>query len=232
MTSDDTDISLAYSDQQPSKMMVTRTTTDNAAPVAVIQPDAIETNENINILEPLPKIISVTFSKRAKKTKLGMILKQGENGEIFVSELKEIGMLRESPVSIGNQLLLINRVPCTNMDKDTAVDLLRNAMGRVTVVFHNPDGMDGCVVSMVEKPSDEEKVGLIFKNVGYKSLIISGVDAGGPYVDSLMAVHDTVLAINETRCGGTMSPEDAEDTMRKSLRFVTIQAQKHFRGDL
>jgi hypothetical protein len=169
-----------------------------------------------------PKYLSATFVKARPQSKIGVGIKQHQDGSLRISFIRESSLLSSSPLKVGDQILSINTKSCIGMTKAEAIRFLSEASGCVTLVALNPGGDPNHVETMVEKPSDDHPVGLAFRRSGPgTSLVVSKVTTDGLFAHSIVNVGDRVLAINQISCH-SLGPHSAIDIVRNSTKQVTL----------
>lgn len=219
----------------------TEATTPSIAPTKFFPSDAsaTTTSPSTDDDESSSRVsyLSVTFRKKAAGTRLGIKVNTNERGQLIVGEMNDIGILNRSVLREGDEFYSVNGKKCQNMREIELVDMLREATGQVTIIVRNRLGVQNLAECMVEKINPND-IGITFmdgktrnskdgKNRNAKepeNLVIKSVDSKGIFANSLLSSGDCVVSVNGTKFMKS-DGDVATDSMRKSLRFVTILAE-------
>ena len=79
-------------------------------------------------------MVETMITKANKNQRSGMGLKSTGERDLRVSSINENGLFAHSLLNVGDRILAINNVDCTEMDARVACDIIRNAPSKVTVV--------------------------------------------------------------------------------------------------
>lgn len=167
------------------------------------------------------EFLSATVVKPSKETRLGIQLCQDTAGDVRISFLRETGVLFQSPLRVGDKIVSINGKSCFDMDHNISLDILKEAVGFVTIIVHNVGGDPKLVETMVEKISPRSPVGLGIRRNAHASLEISKIAFNSIFTHSLMNIGDRLLAINGIGCE-RMDPRAAIELIRSSPQYVTM----------
>ena len=151
---------------------------------------------------------------------------------LIVTSIDRLGPLAESPIQIGDRVLSINHVDCTDCQSILDVEgLLRYIeSGTIMLVLQTQNGDPTVVASMITKPTPSSMVGIVVRQRrrdGLRRTVVSKIVPQGLLHNSLITVGDRLLAINGNDCsGGTLSVHDAVDHIKRSRDVVTIVTSK------
>ena len=179
------------------------------------------THTSVTQTETRPQYLSATIIKATPEFKIGLGLRQYQDGSLRITFIRDASALSSSPLKVGDRILSINGKSCSAMTKLTAIRLLSSTSGYVTLVAFNPDGNPNHVETMVEKPSQDHPVGLGLGRSNQGSLQVSSVTLDGLFSHSILNVGDRVLAINQQGCD-RLEPRAAIDLIRSMDGHVTL----------
>jgi C-terminal processing protease CtpA/Prc len=172
-----------------------------------------ETNAN-------PAFISVMLFKSSRQTRLGIRL-INTDGILQVSSILSDGILASSPLKEGFIILSINSRQCKGWEVSRALNVLKEAQGKLNIVTQNPNGDPNYVEAMVMKSSAQSKIGATFTKTQVGKLRLSFIDPNGMLAESVLNIGDYVMAINSVPCQ-YLQANDATRLVRQALNTVTI----------
>lgn len=175
------------------------------------------------------EFLSASVVKETADTRLGVQLSQDDNGEIRISKLPEDGILKDSPLRVGDRVVSINSKSCHDIDRDTAIGMLQQTVGYATIVVHNAGGAANLVETMVMKPTEDAKVGIFLRTNARGSLEVASVSSEGLFARSLLNGGDRVLSINGVPCE-RLEPETAIGLIRSAKSVVFLTETQHSTG--
>lgn len=167
------------------------------------------------------EFLSATLYKPTADAVLGLRLKEDRQGDLRISYLKETGVVFLSPLRVGDKVVSINGKSALDLDQATAVGLLKQAVGLITIIVHNTGGAAHLVETMIEKISPDAPAGLGLRRNERGSLEVSKIIVDGPFAHSLLNVSDRVLSINGVGCN-RLDAQTAIDMIRSAEKHVTI----------
>mmetsp|Transcript_102773 Transcript_102773/g.154076 ORF Transcript_102773/g.154076 Transcript_102773/m.154076 type:complete len:547 (-) Transcript_102773:289-1929(-) len=169
-----------------------------------------------------PGFVSVTALKPTKDAKLGLALRNGENGDLLIARLPRGGLLADFPLTNGMRLHSINHRPCIDWEASRALKLLRETDGVIHLVAQNLKGDAGLVMASAQKSATS--IGVSFRGSSGRRLKLCDIRADGLFAHSVLNVGDTVLAINRISCE-QRRPKEAVDIVKQARDTVTILAR-------
>ena len=151
---------------------------------------------------------------KAKGDKVGLLL--GEKGKkLFVSKIVPGGLMSQTPLKVGMEVVSINNVDCANLPVADAASILMEADGSVTVLAKQPELAPGALITVaIEKAEDGSPLGLGLGALNGK-VIISSIKFGSPSASSDLQVGMTIKAVNNIDCS-TKSPEGVSKILAKA----------------
>lgn len=167
------------------------------------------------------EFISVTFLKKTAGIRLGIVLRENDDGTKYISKLRSDSPLSFSPLKVGDKVLSINNKCCIDFERGAAAELLRQLVGTITIVAHNIGGNAKLLETMVEKENGDSTVGIGVRRNTRGSLEVSKVSASGLFAHSLVNIGDRLIAVNNVGCN-RLDPTTALDIVRSTPRYVTL----------
>lgn len=82
----------------------------------------------------LPPSITVRIFKTSQKTPTGVVLCYGSDGHVCISRIKFGSLFAGTSLKPGYEVISINGTSCENLNITSAADIIRDAVGTVTVV--------------------------------------------------------------------------------------------------
>jgi predicted metalloprotease with PDZ domain len=84
-------------------------------------------------------MITATFVRESPEVKLGISL-QRVGGFVEITRIKEIGVIfAQTDLRVGNRLLMINNIDCTQMSAEEALVILKTTLGTITILADNSE---------------------------------------------------------------------------------------------
>lgn len=144
-----------------------------------------------------PEFACAVVIRETKQTPLGLSF-QRQQGRIVLSKVAADGRFGQSPLRVGDTLLKINDqdIAGGKVGMKETQELLKNHVGRLTLVAHNAKGQRRQVETMVERHGNTE-LGMRF-SVNVDGLQVAGVK--GLWADTLVDEGDPVLSVNSVPC--------------------------------
>jgi hypothetical protein len=91
------------------------------------------------MVPPSSSSIVITTIQKRSDTKLGMVLGQKENQQLCIVSITPNSVLRNTPLQDGMEVLSMNNIDCRNLDSPAAAQLVKNAVGILTIVARHPN---------------------------------------------------------------------------------------------
>lgn len=166
------------------------------------------------------EFVSGTFLKANRHVSLGFSLHKNGND---ISSIAAGSLASASPLRVGDKIFSINNKQCSTMSRAAICKFLGGLVGIVTIVAHNEGGSSDIVESMITKSTSRELVGLAVAVSGSR-LVVTKVNPGRTFVNSLLNVGDQVLSINDVSCEN-LPAAAAVDIIKESPKHVTVVAK-------
>ena len=150
--------------------------------------------------------ISARVIRKKPNDDLGFKIRVSDSNTLVISEVKQEGLLSQSPVLDGDTLISINNKSCYGMKLPGAVKLIKNTKEHVTVTVQNAHGDGSLVECYVVKPHPKSKVGLdlaeeaLHRRPRLRSAqngpLITAIHPDGLVTDSLLNLGDQIISVN------------------------------------
>jgi len=152
-----------------------------------------------------------------------------KEGELRVTRIDPLGLFHDSPICVGDKILSINHMDCTDDCEQGLVDDLLAMVKEVTIVVEAARNADSSVVAaMVTKPSPNSMVGIVLRQRrrdGFRRTVVSKIFEDGLLMNSLLNVGDRLLSINGHDCSTAVTVHEAVDFIKRAKGVVTIVTQ-------
>ena len=180
--------------------------------------------------------INVTVCReRSTNDELGIsLLEEDDDGPLRIAGISPGGLLHDSPLRTGDQLLSINGRSCKSRSIKEVLLLLEQDTtgGFLTIVARNPTGDPSLVETMVQRPAPGAPLGITVAHYSEQgSLLVSKIVPSGVFAHSLINVKDRVLSINGVGCV-RLESNAAADIMRSIPKNVVLVTQVQTRAGL
>jgi len=169
------------------------------------------------------EFVSATVIRPTRRMNLGLNLRM-VNGQLEIAGIEQNGLLKDSPLQVGDKLLSIGFENCAEMNLARAAQLLKKSMGIVTIIARNVSGNPQLVESMITKPTPGFGTGIFFTSGRQRQLTVHDVPQNGLFAQSIVSKRDIVLSINDVSCA-EIDALIATDIVKSAPRYVTILAQ-------
>jgi C-terminal processing protease CtpA/Prc len=168
-----------------------------------------------------PATITATVEKE-KGGKVGLLL--GEKGKkLFISKIMAGGLMSETELKVGMQVISINSVQCNNMAVTDAATILMEAEGAVTIIARQPVLAPGALVTIaVDKGSEDSSVGIGLGVVNGKT-VVSSIKYGSPAFRSELQVGMEIKAVSNVDCS-KKSPSEVADLFSGASGTILVLA--------
>jgi C-terminal processing protease CtpA/Prc len=181
--------------------------------------------------EPLPEgtMVTATMIKSGSVSKIGVGLKKVED-EMLISKVRDGTLASLSTLRPGMVLAKINNVNCNDLSPMEAATLMAETEGPVTLLARVPTSVPDASTGSSEWLSkfatatadlgEAEKVGLeLSDNEDAGTVVISSIDAEGPFFGTPLRVGSQLLQVNNTPC---KSAEQTMALLKESEGLVTL----------
>ena len=176
--------------------------------------------------------ISARVLKSTDDDNIGFKIKASKNNTLVISEVRQDGLLSQSPVFDGDTLISINNDSCYGMRISGAQKLIRNTKDYITITVQTSQGDGSLVECYVMKPKDKDKIGLdivdepFHRRARLRSAstgpLIRSIRTDGLMIDSLLNPGDQIVSINGQ---AVSSARSAKNTLAEAKTHITILAK-------
>jgi len=170
---------------------------------------------------PRPRFISVTVQKPTVDTVLGLSFANPTESQLILSKIQPQGLLARSPLRAGCLLHSINGISIQNYTRFGVTELVRTLAGTIQIVAEDPMGDVTYAVAMAFKSTPRANLYLSFHVAEGGALALSRIGLDSFLNNSVLNVHDKIIAINKIPCDH-VQPEEAVEITQRNPESVTI----------
>ena len=161
--------------------------------------------------------LTATALKPTKETRCGIGIKM-QNRSIIISSIDNLGLFANSELDVGMVVKSINNESLTGKTSTYAVQLLKNAVGQITITVR--EGPYKSVTATVYKPIQQMRCGIGMK-MQNGSITISSIHPEGLFANTRLDVGMIVKTINNVSLIGK-TPTEATQLIKDALGQVII----------
>jgi len=155
-----------------------------------------------------PPVTATVFKE--KDAKAGLALTDTKSGKVYISRIKEDGLLASSDLRVGMEVISIDNHLCEGKTSADCSAILKEAEGYMTILAKNPVLPPGSfVTAVITKESADSKVGLKLGTVE-GVVVVSAITEGSKAYYSELEPGMIIRSINNVECAGLTNADAAK----------------------
>ena len=182
-----------------------------------------------------PQYLSACFVREHQGIPWGFAFRR-QRRALFLSRVSPTGLLGDSPILVGDKVLSINGMDCTDPEAIRRIKpYMQTFQGLVSLVVQVPEGDSSMVGTMITKPDRDTMVGIGMRTTERGNVKISFIEPQGILANSLLNVGDKILWVNDldfseswrtaNSAAGGLTSKEASAEIKEAPKTVTIIAK-------
>ena len=164
---------------------------------------------------------SATVHKATQQTQCGIGVKL-QNGSVIITSIASNGLFANKGLKVGMTVKTINNVSVRGKTAAEATQLIKGAVGQVTIVATGSRAVEASTSATVYKATQQTQCGIGVK-LQNGSVIITSIASNGLFANKGLKVGMTVKTINNVSVRGKTAAE-ATQLIKGAVGQVTIVA--------
>ena len=173
-----------------------------------------------------PEFLFATAIKPTPDSPIGLTFKKKAGG-VYISRVDHCGLFHKCGFQEGDRVVAVNNVNCIEAPLRIIRDMVEGSDSTISFCVRNKYGDPHSVLTSVQKPSRESKLGICFR-MKRGALTVSKVHAKGLFSNSLLMPDHRCFMINGQPCDNLGSQAAADLTAAADRVTIISRA----RGDL